>query len=94
MELRPDEVSGGKKERGATTVNQSTGKTYCVFILMFLTFQSALLYYTVLRETKCSLIPVEIRGTLVAGVEDAVYRFNEFQIKACVREMVMAATDF
>lgn len=94
MELRPDEVSGGKKERGATTVNQSSGKAFCVFILMFLPCQSALLYYTVLRETNCSPIPVEIRGTLVAGVEDAVYRFNEFQIKACVREMVTAATDF
>lgn len=56
--------------------------------------QSALLRYAVLRETKCSPIRVEIRETLVAGVENAVYRFNLFQIKACIREMVTAATDF
>lgn len=37
---------------------------------------------------------VEIRGTLVAGVENAVYGVGECQIKVCVGEMLTAAADF
>lgn len=48
----------------------------------------------VLQETKCSRIGAEIREALVAGVENAVYRLSERQIKVCVGEMETAASDF
>lgn len=56
-------------------------------------------YVTVLRfvaedGSKSSPISGEIRETLMAGGLNAVYRFNEYKIKVCIREMAMAATDF
>lgn len=48
------------------------------------------------QETAAERGPIsfQIRGTLVAGGENAVYRFNEYKIKVRVREIATAASDF
>lgn len=80
--MRP---AGKERGRGRDCV-------FCCCLLPGHTIQ----HCSLLQETRAKRTPISgyIRGTLIARVENAVYRFNEYKIKVGVRENSDAATDF